>query len=220
MWDNMIKLKDLIKEINNLAVIPSKYKPANIDPSINPTSHIQTSLMILGIDPKTIYRKYNKNSSKKIFKGSFWNHNPEFLWRLLELAKSRYKWEMKSCHTDKGLTNDHGRSAQLNAAWNFIKDLFSRRGFDLAENIQESLTEEDYIQSHGPFTPDEIDFMIRTVALNTDIGQPVPDKDTVLYLSTNYIVPMIEDSIENLNRFPAYKKSMMILQSILNKLTT
>ena len=92
---------------------------------------------------------------------------------------------------------------------------------DILKEVQSNLPpEEDYINAHGPFTPEEIDFMIRTVALNTNIGQPVPDAETVVYLSTNYIVPMLEDSIENLNKFPEYRESLMILQSILNKLTT
>lgn len=140
------------------AIIKSKFTPANIDPNLHPNyqpikprhvpgkSHsiyqarkdaeapsrmamirktqggsIQLALKILGIHPSVI-----KNTDKS---NSFWDNKPSYLWDVLELAKDRYDREIAHAHPDKG--GDDNRFKQVSVAWNFVKEMFARRGYEL-----------------------------------------------------------------------------------------
>jgi len=141
---------------SNRKIIPSKFRPSDIDPDIkiydkakqhnmpdfkykhiplpksssdveippraNQTSQVQTVLYLLGINEKELYA-----SHKRV--GSFWKRPPEFLWRMLELAKRRHELEMAQAHPDKG--GNPKRAAQLNAAWGLVRKLFAKHGFTL-----------------------------------------------------------------------------------------
>lgn len=117
------------------AVIPSKFKPADIDPNLHPTyqplkmgrqvgaqgGSIQMALKILGINPDVVKTPKNKVS--------FWQHKPEDLWHILELARTRFEYEIAHAHPDRG--GDVNRAKQVNVAWKFVKDMFKRRGYEL-----------------------------------------------------------------------------------------
>lgn len=137
------------------AVALSKFRPADIDPDLHPNYQprragnkmalpgatidplpvgtkvptqggtITVALKIMGINPDVI--------KPPIGKASFWNHNPEHLWRILELAKTRYYYEIAHAHSD-GKSGDTNRAKQVTVAWRFIKDMFKRRGYELEKH--------------------------------------------------------------------------------------
>jgi hypothetical protein len=121
------------------ALVPSKYRPADVDPNINVNLNnkneinIQMALHLLGIDKKIVYRTPLSGTivgaKGKRKESSFWNRPSEFLWRMLELAKDRYKYEIQHAHPDVG--GDPQRAIQLNTAWEMIKKSFARRGYIL-----------------------------------------------------------------------------------------
>lgn len=88
---------------------------------------ITLALKILGINPDVV--------KPPIGKGSFWNHPPEHLWRLLDLAKTRYYYEIAHAMEAGGSNVDRAnRAKQVTVAWKFVKDMFKRRGFELETN--------------------------------------------------------------------------------------
>ena len=122
---------------SKFAMIPSKFKPADIDPNLHPvyqslrmgkkvgtkSGSIQTALKILGINPDVVKAPINKKS--------FWEHKPERLWQFLELARSRFDYEIAHAHPDRG--GDVNRAKQVISAWKFVKDMFKKRGYEFHE---------------------------------------------------------------------------------------
>jgi len=143
---------------STLPLMVSKFRPFNIDPEIpvynaagkrdmggeeNPkvpqakmsyadskklpppvvrSTSIQTALWLLGINKSAI--------TPNEIQGSFWNRPSSYLWNLLELAKRRYELEISAAHPDK-TGGDYRRAAQLTSAWDLVKKLFARRGYEL-----------------------------------------------------------------------------------------
>jgi len=92
-----------------------------LPPPIVRNTSIQTALWLLGIDKKVI--------TPTALQGSFWNRPSSFLWKLLELAKRRYELEMLHNHPDRG--GDSRRAAQISAAWELVRHLFAKHGYEL-----------------------------------------------------------------------------------------
>jgi len=92
-----------------------------LPPPVVRTTPIQTALQLLGIDKKVV--------TPNAMQGSFWNRPSSYLWNLLDLAKRRYELEISHAHPDRG--GDPRRAAQLNMAWDLVKKLFARRGYEL-----------------------------------------------------------------------------------------
>jgi len=141
-------------------LVPSKFKPADIDPDIpvyNAASKRNTAVddepkpkvslpKMSNADrkklPPPIFRTTSIQTALQLLgidkraitppdeKGSFWERSPTYLWNLLGLAKRRYDLEISHAHPDK-TGGDYRRAAQLNAAWTLIKKLFARRGYDI-----------------------------------------------------------------------------------------
>lgn len=142
----------------NLSIIPSKFRPANIDPTIPVYDH--PAKIQLGDKPDRVYLPkrtipftpsksppktvkttsvqtalwllgINKNAitKKDAGQGKFWERPSEYLWSLLELAKKRFDYEIAHAHPDRG--GDIRRATQLNSAWNLVKKAFARRGYVL-----------------------------------------------------------------------------------------
>ena len=98
------------------------------------------ALYLLGIDPiyvfarNSIYPAYVDKTHKRMLskgeKESFWNRSPEYLMRLLALAKRRYQLEIAHAYENPSETS-YNRIVQLNLAWEFVEKMFEKRGYKL-----------------------------------------------------------------------------------------
>jgi hypothetical protein len=92
------------------------------------TTTVQTALYLLGIDRSTIYSTSREGGKETKL---FWERSPDYLWRLLELAKRRYELEIKHAHNIANKGGSQKRTAQLNTVWALIREMFARRGYKL-----------------------------------------------------------------------------------------
>lgn len=140
---------------SKFAMVPSKFKAADIDPNLHPNyqpirinapkggrgylplkssdyankgiikpsqkGSVQMALKILGIHPDVVKTPTNKTS--------FWQHKSEDLWHILELARTRFDYEIAHAHPDRG--GDVNRAKQVTIAWRFVREMFKRRGYEL-----------------------------------------------------------------------------------------
>src|ERR1039458_2165480 len=80
---------------------------------------IGTALYLLGIDPSVLYTSSASRGGKQTKK--FWDRSPEYLWRMLELAKRRYELEIKHSHNIANKGGSQKRASQLNIVWALVK---------------------------------------------------------------------------------------------------
>jgi hypothetical protein len=137
----IIKSRKIVHSAPKYSLVLSKYRPANIDPSLtNPSRVIHKALEFLGIDKKVIRvnsgckgasgRKMRslmgltKNGSNR-----FWDRKEDFLWGVLDLAATRYKYELWAAHPDRGGSDK--RMAQINESWDIVRGQFAKRGYIL-----------------------------------------------------------------------------------------
>ena len=135
--------------IDNPPMKIGSYRPADVDLTINPrfqpkmgkgrVGSIYTAFELLGLDVKKICSSMLKGRSEsssdldvRQIMGSFWKKPEWVLWKLLETARDKFKYEIAHHHTDRNKSSQSViRAKQLNVAWKFIKDMFGRRGFVL-----------------------------------------------------------------------------------------
>jgi hypothetical protein len=89
---------------------------------------IGTALYLLGIDPSVIYSNSHPGGKETKF---FWDRSPDYLWRMLELAKRRYELEIKHSHSIANKGGSQKRASQLNTVWALVKRMFAKRGYAL-----------------------------------------------------------------------------------------
>ena len=148
-----------------------RYRPSNVDLSLNPrfqprkgykpTGSMKIAYAMLGLDVDEICKYMLGGASQfatdnlkvRQIMGRFWAKPDEVLWKLLEIAKSKFEYEIHHHHPDRNKSPESTiRAKQLNTAWKYIKDMFARRGFVLGggEGTEKRyLVPPDLRRSHG-----------------------------------------------------------------------